>query len=150
VTYAKGTEVTVQRSQQEIATTLTRYGVETYTFGAAPGIAQVSFVIGGYPVRLTIPLPPKPAKEKGTNPATGRVVNLWTKWEQEVKEAWRSLLLLIKANCEAVERGIVTPAQAFMAFLVAPNGDTIGEVILPQYQESLSSGRTLLAIEAGR
>jgi hypothetical protein len=149
MTYAKGTEVTVQRSQQEIATTLHRYGVDTYSFGAAPGIAQVEFVAQGYPVRVTVPLPRKPAKEKGTNPATGRVVNLWTKWEQEVKEAWRALLLLIKANLEAVERGIVRIEQAFMAFLVAPDGRTVGDVVLPQYVESVASGRTLLAIEAG-
>lgn len=145
MTYAKGTTVEVHSAQQEIARTLHRYGVDTYSFGARPAYAVVEFMVQGYLVRVGVPLPVRTAKERGTNPATGRTINLRTAWEQDVRECWRSLLLLIKGNLEAVERGIVTPAQAFMAYLVAPNGQTLGDVVLPQYQDSLSSGR--LAIE---
>lgn len=142
MTYASGTTVTVDRSQQEIASTLGRYGVDTYTFGARPGAALVEFFFDDLPIRLEIPLPSKPENPKGRNPKTGRTIDLNKAWEQSVKEAWRALLLFLKANLEAVERGVITPEQAFMAFLVSSDGRTLGEVLLPEVR-----GR--LMIEAG-
>lgn len=144
--YAEGTTVTVQNSQMEIARTLARYGVESYSFGATPGWALVEFEHRHMPIRLRIPLPAKPAKEKGTNPKTGRTVNLWSAWEQDIKEAWRALLLFIKAALESVDRGIVTVEQAFMAFLVTGDGQTLGEKALPAYIQHITDQR--LAIEA--
>jgi hypothetical protein len=141
MTYASGTTVNVAASQQEIAKTLHRYHVDTYSFGARPGMAMVEFALRDLPIRVAVPLPEKPAKQRGTNPATGRVVDLWARWEQEVKECWRALLLLIKANLEAVDRGIIRAEQAFMAFLIAPNGQTVGEIVLPQF---LESGRLMI------
>lgn len=148
MTYASRTTVTVHASQQEIARTLARYKVETYAFGARPGQALVEFELQQLPVRVAIPLPPKPAKETGRNPKTGRTVNLWSAWEQDVRECWRALLLLIKANLEAVERGIVRPEQAFMAYLVAPDGRALGDVVLPQYLDALDQGRLQITAEA--
>lgn len=142
MTYASGTTVTVDRSQQEIASTLGRYGVDTYTFGARPGTALVEFIIDALPIRLEISLPARPEKPKGKNPKTGRTIDLNKAWEQQVREAWRALLLFLKANLEACERGVVTPEQAFMAFLVSSDGRTLGEVMLPEVR-----GR--LAITAG-
>ena len=145
MSYAQGTTVTVQASQMEIARTLARYGVESYSFGATPGWALVEFEARHLPVRLRVPLPGKPAKEKGTNPKTGRTVNLWTAWEQDVKEAWRALLLFIKAALESVDRGIVSVEQAFMAFLVTGNGQTLGDMALPGYLEHLTEHRAIAA-----
>lgn len=142
--YAKGTTVSVSSSQQEIAQTLHRYGVVTYSFGARPGEALVEFEMSDFPVRISVPLPAKPPKQMGTSPQTGRQVNLWTRWEQEVKEAWRALLLLIKANLEAIERGIVTVEQAFLAYLVTNNGRTVGDQLIPELQKN----RRLLALES--
>jgi len=142
--YATGTTVTVASSQMEIARTLERYKVHTYSFGARPGLAMVEFEIDGYPIRVAVPLPAKPVREKGPSPETGRTVNLWTRWEQDVKECWRALLLLIKANLEAVERGIVKVEEAFMAYLITNDGRTLGDVVLPSFRENQ------LAIEAGK
>lgn len=139
--YAAGTTVTVQSSQQEIANTLHRYKVDTYSFGARPGLAMVEFALKDLPIRVAVPLPEKPKTQKGRNPSTGRIVDLWKAWEQDVRECWRALLLLIKANLEAVERGIVRAEQAFMAFLVAPNGQTVGDIVLPQF---LTSARLMI------
>lgn len=147
MTYARGTSVDVHASQQEIARILTRYKVETYTFGQEPGTAVVAFKLSDFPVRIAIPLPARPTRPTTTNPQTGRTVQALPRWEQEVREAWRALVLLIKANLEAVERGIVRPEQAFMAYLVAPGGRTVGDVVLPAYRESLTTGR--LELTAG-
>lgn len=144
MTYAKGTDVTVDRSQQEIVRLLNRYKVETYAFGAERGRAQVMFEIGSTPIRVGIPVPPRPAEDKIYNPDTGRWVLAMPRWDQEVKECWRALVLLLKANLEAVERGIVTVEQAFMAYLVTGDGRTVGEIVLPQFLEH----RNQLAIES--
>lgn len=150
MTYASGTNVTVESSQQEIGRTLNRYRVEEYAFGAVPGKAIVTFVVNGYPIRIGIPLPPRPAQGTFRRAGNGKKVPLEKDWDQEVREAWRALALLIKANLEAVERGIVGVEQAFMAYLVAGNGQTVGEIVLPQYQTALESGdrRPRLALEA--
>lgn len=143
MTYAKGTDVGVDRSQQEIVQLLRRYKVDTYGFGVETGRASVTFHLKGVPIRVGIPLPTRPERPKMVNPATGRMVDAITRWEQEVKEAWRALVLLLKANLEAVERGIVSVEQAFMAYLVTGDGRTVGELVLPQYLEH----RAQLALE---
>jgi hypothetical protein len=146
--YAEGTTVTVQNSQMEIARTLTRYGVESYSFGATPGWALVEFEHKHMPIRLRIPLPAKPLKEMGLNTKTGRQVNVWKAWEQDIKEAWRALLLFIKAALESVDRGIVSVEQAFMAFLVTGDGQTLGDKALPAYVQHIAEQRLAIAASA--
>jgi hypothetical protein len=140
--YAEGTEVSVSSSQQEIGRTLTRYQVETYSFGQRPGFAMVEFEISDLPIRVFVPLPEK--RSGSYKAGNGRQVTFASKWEQEVKEAWRALALLIKANLEAVARGIISADKAFMAFLVLPdNGETMGERVLPAYRDALVNGSRL-------
>lgn len=145
MTYASGTDVTVDRSQQELVKILHRYGVETYQFGATPGKASIFFEVNTLPVLISIPVPSRPLHPKMKNPTTGRMVDAMSRWDQEVREAWRACVLLVKANLEAVERGIVSVEQAFMAYLVGDDGKTtLGDVVLPQY---LKAHRERLAIE---
>ncbi len=54
---------------------------------------------------------------------------------------WRALLLAIKAKLEAVECAISTFDSEFLANIVQPNGMTIGEALLPQISDMVSSGR---------
>lgn len=149
MTYAKGTTVTVDKSQMEIAQILARYGVDTYGFGASPGGGLVEFAYKGMPIRLRVPLPVRPDKLEVRNPDTGRMVKTMPKWEQETREAWRALVLFIKAALESVERGIVKVEQAFMAFLVAPDGQTVGDKVLPSYLHAIATN-TPLALAGGQ
>lgn len=147
MTYARGTTVEVSSSQQEIARTLQRYKIETYSFGQSPGQALVMFQVKLLPVRISVPLPERPNQAKVINKESGRMVLAEPRWEQEVREAWRALLLLIKANLEAVERGITTAERAFMAYLVLPGGQTLGDAVLPSYHQALRTGDGPLALE---
>jgi hypothetical protein len=149
VSYAKGTSVDVAASQQEIQRTLMRYGVETYSFRQVPGRAEVEFVVGDYPVRVGVELPTRPEKQTGRNPDTNRVVDLWKRHDQEVRERWRALLLFVKAGLETCELGLAAPEQVFMAFLVSPDGSTVGDKVLPVYKAALEAGQSL-AIGSGR
>lgn len=145
--YARGTTVTVPSTQQELAAVFSRYGVDTYGFGATPGQAVVQFEVKSLPIRVAIPLPPRPAMERVRNPKTGRDVDAMTRWATEVREAWRALLLLVKSGLEAIERGITSADRVFMAWLVTPDGRTLDDHVLPAYLQSLATGR--LALTAG-
>jgi hypothetical protein len=142
VTYAAETTVTVGRSQEEIVKTLMRYRVDQYSFGAGRTSAMVEFLISGYPVRIAVPVPARPEHPKMKSPTTGRMVDAEKAWDQVVRQRWRALLLLIKANLEAVEMNLLTVDQAFMAYLVTGDGKVLGDTVLPQY------GRALKQLEA--
>jgi hypothetical protein len=57
------------------------------------------------------------------------------------RQRWRALALAIKAKLEAVESGIATFEEEFMAYIVLPDGQTVGEFLSPQIEAAYSSGR---------
>lgn len=76
--------------------------------------------------------------------------------EQIVDERWRSLALLIKAKLAAVEAGITTAEDEFLAQTVVPTADgvaTVSEVMQPQireaYQHGLVPAGIMLALGSG-
>lgn len=149
MTYAAKTTVKVETSQQEIARIFKRYGVDTYNFGAMPGFAMVEFKYAGLPISVKMPLPLKPETRTARNPQTGRTFDAWARHEQHVKEAWRALVLFLKATLEAVERGTLRPEQAFMAFLLTRDSQTLGDVLLPRYMDAIASGERLALTTGG-
>ena len=46
--------------------------------------------------------------------------------------------MVIKAKLEAVESGIVTFEQEFLAHLVLPDGATVGDRVLPELENTLN------------
>ena len=62
-------------------------------------------------------------------------------YEQEIRRRWRALALSIKGKLEAVETGIMSFEEEFMANIVLPNDKTVAEFMLPQIEEAYSSGR---------
>jgi hypothetical protein len=48
---------------------------------------------------------------------------------------------VIRAKLEAVEQGIATFQQEFLAHIVLPNGQTAGEFLLPQLDEAYQKKR---------
>ena len=48
---------------------------------------------------------------------------------------------MLKAKLEAVEAGITTIEQEFLADMVLPGDGTVGEVLLPRLDEALNTGR---------
>ena len=59
-------------------------------------------------------------------------------WSQEVRRMWRALALVIKAKLEAVESGITTFDEEFLAHIVMPDGCTIGEAHMKPLQAALA------------
>jgi hypothetical protein len=131
--YANTTEVTVSKSKAEIEDTLHRYKASGFMSGWHEGKAMIAFQIKERHVRFILPMPNRMDKEFTHSP-TGKARTTdaaYNAWEQGCRQRWRALALAIKAKLEAVECGIVTFDQEFLAHIVAHNGRTVGEQIIP-------------------
>ncbi|HEY2848339.1 MAG TPA: hypothetical protein VGI97_00550 [Gemmatimonadaceae bacterium] len=149
--YAENTSVPADRSRAEIDKILTRYGASGFGYSwerrevainpvpaHAPrteqrDFAAIVFQFKERRVRLDVPMPT--AREAGTAERA----------ERATRQRWRALLLVIKAKLEAVESGISTLEQEFLAHVVTESGRTIGEIIIPQISEAVRAGRLLPA-----
>lgn len=155
--YAAATSVSSDQSRNEIENTLRRYGADGFSgfYGWDRNTALLMFRIHNRLVRFTLTLPDKKdfqTKEVdwGT-PATAdtskgkRTVELSEAqqekaWEQASRQRWRALALVIKAKLEAVESGITTAENEFLAHIVLPDNTTLGQWAAPQIEAAYSSG----------
>jgi hypothetical protein len=110
------------------------------------------FVLANRRIRFQLPLPDPNDKRFTHTPGRGqrRTADAQEReYEQAVRQRWRALALVIKAKLEAVEAGISSVEDEFLAFVMLPNGSTVGETIAPQIEASYATGQMppLLAIE---
>jgi hypothetical protein len=153
VRYAEGTEVSVSRSKAEIEELLMRYGADQFVSGwespeAGEGArAVIGFRAEGRNVRFELPLPRRDDQAFSRTP-TGRQrknpEDAQRAWEQAQRQRWRALALVVKAKLEAVETGITTFEEEFLAHIVIPgSGKTIGEWIRPQVEAAYVHGKAI-------
>lgn len=141
MTYARETSVSPERTMAEIQTTLKRYKADKFGFMSDEQRIMIAFEAHSRRVRFVLPLPkradfkPTPRDRKG-NAAEAR-------YEQAVRSRWRALLLTIKAKLESVESGIETFEEAFMAQILLPDGQTMGEWAKPQIKLAYENDRPL-------
>lgn len=138
--FAENTTVSVSRSQGHIQETLRRYGADQFGVMEGMGRASVMFVYSGLSVRISVDIP---RREDYSETETGRErkeASADKVHQQAVKQRWRCLLLAIKAKLESVESGISTIEQEFMAWVVMPDGTTLGERLLPHLRQIASTG----------
>lgn len=146
--YAESTSVPVVRTRIEIETMLQKAGATRTGVILEPGMAVVGFSMGQWHVRFRMPLPREDEKRftqvKGNryysvprNAAAAKKL-----WEQACRSCWRSLLLTIKAKLVSVESKVETFEEAFLAHLVLPGGETVGQRALPALSEAYRSGTT--------
>ncbi len=141
-TYANKTEVSASKSRDEIERTLRRYGTSGFMYGwddghpgdnernHVPAKAMIQFrtdtPAGFRQVKIVIPMPDPKAAEKA--------------YEQATRQRWRALALVVKAKLEAVESGITTFDEEFLAHIVMPNGRTVYEETRPQIAQAYETG----------
>jgi hypothetical protein len=170
--YAEGTTVPAEHSRREVERVLERYGASGFGYAwdrfdeRACGqswcrsqkrpiaeceaahkweirlypreLVHVTFRLHERVVRLDVPMP----CEVDEAPRGG-----WTKarLEAATRQRWRALVLVLKAKLEAVDAGISTLEQEFLANVVMEDGRTIGQAIIPRLSEAVSAGRLLPA-----
>lgn len=134
--YAATTSVSVAKSKAEIEDTLHRYGASGFMSGWLGEKAMIAFQVRNRQVKFVLPMPAKNSREFTHSP-TGKLRAsdaIHAAWEQGCRQRWRALALAIKAKLEAVECGIVTFDQEFLAHIVGPNGQTVGDQVIPMIE----------------
>jgi hypothetical protein len=174
--YAEGTSVSVEKSRSEVESVLARYGASGFGYAwdrfderaCGQGLCRsnkkpiaecedahkweirlyprelvhVTFRLQERVVRLDVPMPCLLDEA----PRGG-----WTKarLEAATRQRWRALVLVLKAKLEAVDAGISTLEQEFLANIVMKNGATIGQAMLHRLPDVVESGRLLPAAGEG-
>jgi len=159
-TYANRTETPVAKSKMEIERILTRYGASAFGYATEGTRAQVTFKAHGRFIALLIPLPdPDEDRFKYTTRA-GRVTytrrtdaSKVAAYELACRQVWRALALVIKAKLEAVDAGIASFENEFLAYTKLPDGQTVGAWMEPQIEEAYRLGAmpsVLIALPTAR
>lgn len=141
--YAQGSAVPVDRSKTEIEQVLARYGAEKFGYATDHGSATVGFQVRGRAVRMRLILP-DPGQFAVTATGKRRPIEAQRReYEATRRQRWRCLVLVIKAKLEAIESGIATFEDEWLAYLVLGDGTTVGEKLLPALEESRARGTPL-------
>lgn len=117
--YAAHTEVAVEKTRAEIEKLVVRAGADAYVAGIDGKQGSVMFRMQGRYFRFSIGIPDT---------------------AQAQRTRWRALLLVIKAKLEAVESGIQSLEDEFLANTVMSDGQTVGDFIRPQVEENYRIG----------
>lgn len=148
--FADSTSVSVSKSRTEIEVLILRYGATATAFMNGPDHSIVAFEAKGRRVMFTLPLPGRNEKRfthmrtSAHNTFKERTVEQSaTAWEQACRQRWRALALVIKAKLEAVESGITTFEDEFLAHIVMPDGQTVSTHIKPRIAEAYADGKML-------
>jgi hypothetical protein len=155
----ESTTVAVEKSQGEIRRLLTAHSAARFAFGEesdSAGVrwAAVSFAHGPYAVRIRVPH--KPVDERAIRSKLMRARSRTREQiandlaEQEARRIWRVMAWNLKARLVAVEEGVETFEEAFLAHLLDERtGMTIYEQLVQDGRVEL--GRPLVPLlEAGR
>lgn len=146
MSFAKGTVVSVEKSRAEIETTLRRYGATAFISGYEGPCALLGFEAKGRRLRFILPMPQATDKNLRHN-GRGRLLSptdIDKNVKAEERRRFRALCLVIKAKLEAVESGIETFENAFLANIVVPGtSTTIGDWAAPQIARAYDEGMSM-------
>lgn len=144
--YAADTSVPVSKSRDEIERTLARFGATAFAYYSnSAGRVAISFEISNLRIEMHMMLPPKQDYELSP---TGRWRSPQTaeaEWEKACRQRWRSLANGIKAKLALVDDGISTVEREFLADVMTPDGQTVGQKVLPELR-AIAQGREVPAL----
>jgi hypothetical protein len=140
-TYAKRTKVAPDRSRSEIERTLTRYGATGFMYGWSESGSVIGFMMKGKQYRVSVKLPKMDEYQPNAIGARRTAPQMKSSFESATRQRFRALALVIKAKLEAVESEISTVEIEFLPWMVLPNGQTVGQWLLPQIEAIQSTGK---------
>lgn len=151
--YAAGTLVSPEKSRAEIEATLRRYGADGFSTGWDGQTSQafIQFRAKNRFVRIVLPLPQlKDYKRTDKNGRVRTDRQLANLREQDERQRWRALALVVKAKLEAVESKVATFEQEFLTYIVMPDNRTVGDHALPQIADAYTTGAGSVRMLPGR
>lgn len=122
--FAETTIVPVEKSQSDVKAQVRRVGADQIAVYEAADRSSIAFRVESRFYRITVPV-----RTDSPNAL------------QEERRAWRLLLLLVKAKCEAVREGATTIEREFLADMLMPDGSTVGEWSSDQLKLAYESGK---------
>jgi hypothetical protein len=140
--YAKGTEVSSSGSRAEIERTLSRFGCHEFAYFTSGQQAAIMFTFQGRQIRFLMAMPDRKAARFNFTEARHLPVTPERHealYEQATRERWRALAAGIKAKLAMVEAEITTFEEEFMAHTVMPDGQTVGQHVLPKVAEAIEN-----------
>jgi hypothetical protein len=129
--FAQDTKVPVVQTRAEIERLLGRHKAAQFGTAVDHDIlqARVQFRLHDRIVRFVVNLPdPKIFKRA-------------ERLDQQERQKWRALLLVIKAKLEAVENQIASFEEEFLGYIVMPNDMTMAELAKPLIGAAYKTGR---------
>lgn len=146
MSYAENTSVPVEKSRAEIERLLSKHKCQKFMAGVdhEQHRATVQFQAHNRIIKfeIALPDPADPKYKRIKNSYLQRSASGVTKVvAQEERTRWRALLLVIKAKLEAVESGIATFEDEFLAHVLLPNQQTVAEYIGPMVAQVYETGR---------
>jgi hypothetical protein len=140
--YASNTQVTADRSRQEIERLLMRFGAGQFGYltDVQNNRAHIMFVYRGLRIRISVSLPKESDFNKTPKGRRKKDNQIKVDYEKEMRRRWRSLTLLVKAKLVAVEDGVATFEEEFLPYILWGNGQTTAEQL---------SGRIMSIEESG-
>ena len=148
--FAEKTSVSVDKSKAEIEALLTRYGATAFMSGSNQAEAVIAFEMKERKIMFRLQLPNKQDRQFTHTIGRGKLrkpQDALAEWEQGCRSRWRALALAIKAKMEAVEVGIMTFENEFMAHIVMPDGLTVGDHVRPRIADAYASGKVTPLLE---
>lgn len=139
MSYAENTSVSSESSRNEIERILLRYGADQFMYGWDERGAVIQFRASSRYVRFVLPMPDKAEPRFHVTPGGRRSRGpdaALKAWEQETRRRWRALALAVKAKLEVVASEIASFEDEFMANIVLPGNQTVGEWLGPQIEEA--------------
>lgn len=140
--YASKTDVPTSRSLDEIKRTLIRFGADAETFAYAEQGRRVGiqFAVGRKQVRMMMVLPDRASFERDSRGKLRVATAVNRDHDQACRQRWRTLAAGIKAKLAMIDDGISTFEREFLADIILPSGETVGERIAPSLDEAVESG----------
>ncbi len=139
--YASNTTVSPEKTQNDIKETLRRYGAVRFGILEEATKAHVMFEFDKLMIQLSVSLPNKEDFIKTEAGRSRKKKAADDAYNQAIRQRWRALLLAIKAKLEAVETGISTLEKEFLAFVVLPDGQSVGDHLIPEIKRIAGTGK---------
>lgn len=138
--YAENTTVSVDKSIGEIITLIRKAGAERVAQMQEPTRIVIQFFLKDRMLRFAIKLPTWEEVPEYSGYRYRSQDQRQMKAEQRHMQRARALLLVIKAKLESIESGVETFDEAFLANIVTPEGQTVGDWLIPQVEEGYRIG----------
>lgn len=139
--YASKTRVSPGRTRDQLEHVLKQYGADAFGYAWDGDQAKVNFRLNARTIRLTVQMPDRSAFRLTPTRRVRAVSQQTSLLEQAQRQRWRALFLVIKAKLEAIESGISTLEEEFLAWTVLPNNATVWEMTHEPIKRAIESGQ---------